>query len=82
MVIGFEEQIPLAIHDEKGTLAGVAVDQWSDIATRLDVEYESVSLHPGEGVEALRQGRVHIVFLADPINVSNESQVDYSTPFF
>lgn len=80
--VGFETLIPYVIDDEKEGLGGLAVDLWGEIAKRLKMDYEALPLKPGEGIDALQQGRVQIVFLAAPINADNESQVDYSTPFY
>ncbi len=80
--IGFEIEIPYVINDGKDGLGGLAVDLWSQVASRLKWDYETVPLKPGEGVNALQEGRVQIVFLANPINARDESRVDYSTPFY
>ncbi|MDZ4742253.1 MAG: transporter substrate-binding domain-containing protein [Verrucomicrobiota bacterium] len=80
--VGFEPKIPYVIASEKGELGGLAVELWGQIAERRNIDYDVVLLDPGDGVKAIKEGRVQVVFLATAINPVHERDIDYSVPFY
>ena len=81
LVIGTREVPPFVVRNEDGSLSGIAIDLWRDIASDLGLAYEFRETDLDGMLVGLNDGSLYAVVAALTVTPERENVVDFSHPF-
>jgi ABC-type amino acid transport substrate-binding protein len=81
LVIGTREVPPFVIRNEDGSLSGIAIDLWRDIASELGLAYEFRETDLAGMLDGLQDGSLDAVVAALTVTPEREVIVDFLHPF-
>ncbi len=83
MIVGTKEAPPFVIRDPDGTLTGLSIDLWREVAAKLGLNYEFRTVAtPEELVDGVATGRFDAAVAAVTVTPDREQKVDFSQPYF
>lgn len=83
VVIGLKTDFrPFGFIDANGQHVGLEIDLANDLAARLKVDVEKVSVTSAQRIEALQQGRVDMILATLSDNAQRRTQVGMIEPFY
>jgi ABC-type amino acid transport substrate-binding protein len=81
LVVATREAPPFVIKQEDGTLSGIAIELWRDVARNLGLTYEFKETDLAGMLEGLQDGSVDAAVAALTVTPQREALVDFSHPF-
>jgi ABC-type amino acid transport substrate-binding protein len=81
LVIGTREVPPFVIWNVDGSLSGIAIDLWREIASDLGLDYEFRETDLDGMLAGLQDGSLDAVVAALTVTPERENLVDFSHPF-
>lgn len=81
LVVGTRVVPPFVIRQDDGSLSGIAIDLWRDIASDLGLDYEFRETDLEGMLDGLQDGTLDAVVAALTVTPERENFVDFSHPF-
>jgi len=83
IVVGTKEAAPFVIENNDGTLSGISIDLWKEIARELNLEYELRTYNNLEGlIKGIEKREVDVAIAALTITSDREKSFDFTHPFY
>ncbi|MDX2081306.1 MAG: transporter substrate-binding domain-containing protein [Terrimicrobiaceae bacterium] len=79
--VGIHDKPPYAVKKEDGTWEGLAVDLWTEIATRTGITYSFVELPFDQLLTGLTDGRIDAAVGEVAVNSERARSVDFTQPY-
>jgi hypothetical protein len=78
LLIGTKEAPPFVIKQPDGNWAGISIELWRDIASKLDLAYEFHERDLKGLIEGVEDGSLHLAIAALTITPEREARLDFS----
>ncbi len=82
LIVGTKEIAPFVIKNPDGTLSGISIDLWRELATDMNLSYEFREYNLDDLVNALSDGTVDVGIAALSITPAREDKFDFSQPYY
>jgi ABC-type amino acid transport substrate-binding protein len=81
LVVAIKEVPPFVIRNNDGSLSGLAIDLWIEIARELDLEFETIETDVPGMLTGLQDDSFQVAVAALTVTAERESIIDFSHPF-
>jgi ABC-type amino acid transport substrate-binding protein len=82
LIVGVSEQPPFALKDEDGKWAGIAVELWERIASKLNLKYEYKVTDLVGAFKGMEDHTFDVEAIPAFINDAGEKKMDFSAPYY
>ncbi|KAA3602013.1 MAG: ABC transporter substrate-binding protein [Calditrichaeota bacterium] len=82
LVVGTKISPPFVMENYDGTLTGISIDLWKEIADDLEVTYEFKKSNLQEMLENVETGKVDLAISAITVNAEREEFLDFSHSYY
>jgi len=83
LVVGTREAPPFAMKGPDGEWTGLSIDLWTDVAKRLDLEFEWREMgEPETLIDAVADGSIDASVAAITVTAERARRVDFSQPYY
>jgi polar amino acid transport system substrate-binding protein len=82
IVVGTHAAPPFVLENPNGTLSGISIELWKEIADDLGLDYEIGTMEIAQLLKGLQDGTLDVVAGALTVTAKRIQRVDFSHPFY